>query len=307
MIDLARLEGIATFVEVADAGSFTRAGERLGLGRSAVGKTIARLEARLGVRLFNRTTRSLSLTDEGSRFRESCLKALAELESAEASLAERTSAAAGTLRIEIPVLFGRQWVLPVLLEIARAHPRLRLDVAFANRRADLTTEGIDLAVRIGALDDVAGLAARRLGTQTTQLCASPAYLDRAGRPGTLAELAGHDCLVERRQARPTPWRLVDSAGRSHVAAVGGPLALDRADAIADAVIAGHGIACLPRWLVAPMLRAGVLETVLPEMTSDALPIHAVWPLQRPMPLRLRVVLDALFDRFLPTPPWDDTA
>jgi DNA-binding transcriptional LysR family regulator len=306
MISASRFEGIVAFVETAEAGSFTAAAERLGLTRSAVGKSIARLEARLGTRLFHRTTRSLSLTDEGVRFRESCLLALAELDGAEANLAARSDEPAGLLRIEIPVLFGRQWILPLLLDLSARHPRLELDIGFSNRVADLTAEGIDLGVRIGALDDASGLIARRLGTQTTQLCAAPAYLARAGRPRTIDDLAQHACITERRRGQPSGWRLTDHAGKVRTIPVSSRLALDRSDAVAEAVLAGHGIGCLPCWLVAPALRAGTLETVLPEVSSDALPIHALWPAQRPLPLKLRVVVDALVEKFLPVAPWDVT-
>jgi DNA-binding transcriptional LysR family regulator len=299
-----RLEGIAAFVAVAEAGSFTRAGENLGLTRSAVGKSVARLEARLGTRLFNRTTRSLSLTDEGARFHESCLRALAELETAEADLAERAGEPSGRVRIDLPVLFGRQWVLPLLLDLSARHPRLAFDIGFSNRMSDLTAEGIDIGVRIGELGDAAGLVARRLGTQTTRLCASPAYLARAGTPESIADLARHACVLERRRGGAPHWRLTDGAGRTQEIAVAGKLMLDRSDAAADAVMAGHGIGCLPGWLVAPAIRAGTLVAVLPEITSDALPIHALWPAQRPLPLRLRVVVDALVERFLPVAPWE---
>lgn len=305
MFSPSRFEGIAAFVETAEAGSFTAAAQRLGLTRSAVGKSIARLEARLGTRLFHRTTRSLSLTDEGVRFRESCLRALAELDGAEASLAERSGEPAGRLRIEIPVLFGRQWILPLLLDLSARHPRLELDIGFSNRVADLTAEGIDLGVRIGELDDASGLVARRLGTQTTQLCAAPAYLERAGRPWTIDDLASHACIFERRRGGQSGWRLTDREGATRVVAVSSRLSLDRSDAVADAVVAGHGIGCLPGWLVGQALRAGTLETVLPDISSDALPIHALWPAQRPLPLKLRVVVDALVERFLPVAPWDE--
>ncbi|MCX5497473.1 LysR family transcriptional regulator [Kaistia dalseonensis] len=305
MINRERFEGIAAFVETAEAGSFTRAAARLGLTRSAVGKSIARLEARLAVRLFNRTTRSLSLTDEGARFRESCLRILAELDAAEDSLAARRAEPAGLVRIDLPVLFGRQWVVPLLLELSAQHPGLEFDVNFSNRVADLTAEGIDLGVRIGALDDAAGLIARRLGTQTTILCAARTYLDRHGRPGGIEDLAGHAFILERARGGSAPWRLTDTSGKARNVTVRGRLAFDRSDAIADAVLAGHGIGRLPGWLVATALRAGTIETVLPGFSSDEMPIHALWPAPRALPLKVRVVVDALVARFQPVAPWDD--
>lgn len=200
-----RLSGISAFVAAVDAGSFAGAAERLHLTRSAVAKRIARLEARLGVRLFHRTTRSQHLTDEGETFYQRCIKVLSELSEAEDELSAGTQSPMGKLRVTMPVQIGRQCIAPVLLAMAKAHPQLRLEMAFSDRRVDLIEEGYDLAVRSGRLDDTPGLKARSLGEQTMILCASPGYLAEYGTPRTFAELADHERLMYGRGGNLYEW------------------------------------------------------------------------------------------------------
>lgn len=303
MISSERLNGIRAFVQAADAGSFSRAAVQLGLSKSTVGKAIARLEQRLQVRLFQRTTRSLALTEEGRAFHESCTRALAELEGAEAVLAARAQVPTGRLRVDLPVLFGRRWVLPALLDLATRHEALEIEAAFSSRRADFTEDRIDLAVRIGDLDDTTGLTARRLGLQRLVLCASTAYLARHGRPAAVGDIARHQGIAVLRDHRADPWLLAEGGKPPRPVAPPGRLRLGSVDAVADAALAGHGLAQLPLWLVADDLRRGALEAVLPDCEPPGLPIHALWPTAQPMTARLRTAIDALVDCFLPTPPW----
>ena len=191
MISNERFAGIRAFVQAVEAGSFSRAAQQLGMSPSSVGKAVARLEQRLDVRLFHRTTRSLSLTDEGLAFHDSCVRALAELEQAESTLAERRIQPAGRLRIAVPVLLGRDWVMPLLLQLAADYPALEIEARFSNQPVDFAEQGCDLAVRIGLLDDSASLAARQLGVQKLVVCAAPAYLARHGAPVTPQALNGH--------------------------------------------------------------------------------------------------------------------
>ena len=184
-----RLQGIDAFVQAVEAGSFAQAAERMRLTRSAVGKSIARLERRLGVRLFHRTTRRQSLTEDGQAYYERCKRALAELEDAEAALDNGRREPSGRLRVSVPVLFGRHCVAPVLTRLARQYPRLEVEIAFSDRVVDLLEEGFDLAVRVGDLRDSSTLAARRLGTQHLAICAAPSYLDAHGWPRTIEELS----------------------------------------------------------------------------------------------------------------------
>jgi DNA-binding transcriptional LysR family regulator len=190
-----RLGGIAAFVQAAESGSFALAAQRLNLTRSAVGKSIARLEQRLGMRLFHRTTRRQNLTDDGQAFYESCLRALRELENAEAALESGRQVPSGRLRVSMAVVFGRHCVAPILTRLAAGHPALELDLSFNDRPVDLIEDGFDLAVRGGAIADQDGLMMRRLGEQRMNVVATPGYLARHGTPQSLADLAAHDGVV----------------------------------------------------------------------------------------------------------------
>lgn len=294
MID--RLDGISLFVQVAEAGSFALAGDRIGLSRSAVGKGIARLEARLGTRLFHRTTRSQSLTEAGQAFYERCRRILAELEAAEADLDGGRSAPSGRLKVTAPVLVGRRCVAPVLLDLVRRHPVLRLEMSFTDRPADLVEDGFDLAVRVGPLPDVAGLAARPVGRITAAICAAPAYLERHGTPRTLEDLPGHALLVYGRAGRLTPWRFPEPDGRLRDLAVDGPVRFDDLEAIADAAEAGAGVTWLPCWLIADRLRDGRLVRLFPDRPGFTFDVHALWPQGRYLPSKTRAAIDALAAR-----------
>ena len=296
--------GIAVFMQVVQAGSFTLAAERLDMSKSGVAKSIARLEATLRVQLFQRTTRRLSLTDEGRQFSEGCLRASAELESAQGAVTARRQTLSGRLRIDLPVVFGRRWVLPALLEIAGEHPALDLDVSLTDRRVDLVEDGVDLVIRIGPLQDSATLVARPLGVQQAVLVAHSDYLARHGPPQTLDDLHRHACITFGSGGQTRPWHFLDPKGRSQPLAVRGRLGLNHSEAILDAVMAGHGIALLSDWLVADQLRAGRLVQVLPEVRTEGFPIHAVWQKSQHLSARVRHVVDLLAERFVPTEPWD---
>lgn len=287
-----RLSGVFTFVQAAEAGSFAAAAQRMGVTRSAVGKSIARLEEQLGVRLFHRTTRSQSLTDDGQVFYERCSRALAELEAASAALDAGRRAPSGRLRVSVPVLFGRSCVAPILLDVARRYPRLSLEVLFSDRCVDLVEKGVDLAVRGGPLADRAGLTSRRLGTQVMVVCAAPAYLAERGRPRSLADLEHHQCLAYGGR----PWRFLDAEGRKQEVEIASRIRFDDMEAIAGAAAAGAGLAWLPSWLVADRIRSGALARVLDDVPGLGCEIYAVWPQTRHLPSKVRVVVDALVAR-----------
>ncbi|PTQ12714.1 LysR family transcriptional regulator [Sphingomonas oleivorans] len=292
MVD--RLSGISIFVQAAEAGSFARAADRIGLSRSAVGKAIARLEERLGTRLFHRTTRGQSLTDDGQAFHERCLRVLAELEAAEAVLDDGGRSPSGMLRVSAPVLLGRRCVAPILLDLVRRHPQLELDLGFSDQLVDLVEERVDLAVRVGPLPDRAGLMARMLGTFRMVVCAAPAYLAERGAPLTPADLADHDCLpYAYRGGRVEPWRLTGPDGRLEEIQPRSRIRLNDLDAIAEAAMAGAGLACLPCWLVADRVRAGDLAILFGKYRATGSEVHAVWPQARHLPSRVRATIDEL--------------
>ncbi|MFL4555046.1 LysR family transcriptional regulator [Yersinia kristensenii] len=303
MISSERLNGIRAFVQAVDAGGFSRAAEQLGLSRSTVGKAVARLEERLSVRLFQRTTRSLSLTDEGRIFYADCVRALAALDAATTQLAARAVAPSGRLRISLPVLFGQQWVTPVLLTLADKYPALEIEALFSNQRVDFAEAGIDLAVRIGETGDAIGLTARKLGEQQQVLCGSTAYFTAYGYPQDWQELTEHRTIGQLQNGHNEPWRLWDNHGQVHWMSPVSRLRFDNLAAVATAALAGQGVALLPRWLVGDALRSGQLQEILPGSTGPGLPINVVWLKGGVMPARLRVAIDALVGAFTPHSPW----
>lgn len=288
-----RLNGVATFVAVVEAGSFALAAQRLAVTRSAVAKTIAKLEQRLKVRLFHRTTRKQSLTEDGSAYYERCARALAELDAAEESFENGRSAPMGKLRITAPVLFGRRCIAPIMLDLSRRYPGLQLEMSFVDRVLDLVQEGFDLAIRIGTLPDSSHLVARRLGAQRMGICAAPEYIKQHGRPRTARELQDHTGIQYVSGGRPVPWRVHSGSGGSVDAQLRSRLGFDDLQAIADAAIAGAGLAWLPCWLSGPEVAAGRLAMIMNSDQVVATEIHAVWPRMHYLPLRVRVAVDAL--------------
>lgn len=277
-----RLKGIATFVAVANAGSFTAAAERLNLTNSAVSKSVARLEERLGMRLFERTTRSLSLTEEGKTYLTVCVRILTELEDAETALASQRIEPAGPLRIDVPATFGRLHVLPLVLAFAEQHPKLRPRLTFTDRFVDILEEGIDLAVRIGGPQAwPAGLAHRYLGTERVVFCAAPAYLERHGTPRGFEDLASHACILfGRGDGSTSPWLFVDEQGQPETRVIEARLVIGNGEAQVAAVTRGHGIAQLATWLIKKELASGELVEILPHMATHGLALHLAWPRSR---------------------------
>ncbi|WP_454694341.1 LysR family transcriptional regulator [Achromobacter aegrifaciens] len=295
MIPSERLKGIEAFVTTADAGSFTAAADRLNLTASAVGKSVARLEARLRTRLFERSTRRLALTDAGSAYYRTCVRVLAELQEAEAVLAAQRQEPVGRLRVDLPATFGRRVALPLLLQFARRHPQLRPYMSFTDRFVDLAEEGIDVAVRIGGPQQWApGLGHRYLGSERVIFCASPQYLARRGTPLTADDLAQHDAVAYgRADGEPPAWRIAQGAGPASLRPIDGVMALDSAEAQVDAVAAGFGIAQLATWLAADALRDGRVVEVLPQLATEGLPLYLVWPLSKQLLPKVDAVVEML--------------
>lgn len=298
-----KLQAISAFVHSVETGSFSAAAARMGVSKSATGKNVARLEERLGVRLLNRTTRSLSLTSEGQAYYQSCLKVLEELNTAEALLASRKRAVSGTLRINLPISFGRLYAMPVLMRVAERNPELDLDVSFTDRRVDLVEEGIDLVVRLGDPGNYANLIGRRIGTQRSIICASPAYLERRGHPVSVEDLSQHDCLAFARDGRPLPWAVTDRDGMPRSLSIRPRHTVSHGEALRDAAVSGMGVACLSTWLAAEDIKLGHLRVLpIPTPPEDA-PITALWPGSRDLSPKVRVVVDAFIGAFLSSPPW----
>jgi DNA-binding transcriptional LysR family regulator len=290
-----RLIGVNVFVEAVEAGGFSTAAARLNLSRSAVGKTIARLERRLGARLFHRTTRSQSLTEDGQIFYERCRRALEELQAGEAMLDSGRREAVGRLRVSMPVLFGRRCVAPILMRLAQRCPRLQLDLNFSDRLVDLIEDGFDLAIRNGTLAESAGLTTRRVAQQRMTVCAAPAYLAAHGAPLAIEDLSDHDAITYtfRQYGRAFTWTFPREGQRPVEIAAKTRMSFDDLEAIADAAAAGLGLAWLPCWLVRERLRSGALVRVLGDQPGLVIDSHALWPQTPHLPLRVRLAIDAL--------------
>ena len=291
-----KLGGISVFVEVVEAGGFSAAASGLNLTRSAVGKTIARLEERLGVRLFHRTTRSQSLTEEGRFFYERCLRALEEIKIGEALLEAGKQTVRGKLRVSMPVIFGRQCIAPILISLLDDHPELELDLSFNDRIIDLLEDGYDLAIRNGPLKDDQDMMARLVAHQRLTVCASPDYLAKHGTPQSLEDIPKHVGIIYGRQDKhrtwvfPTddePWRQVQPKSR---------MRLDDLATICDVAIEGAGLVWLPCWMVREHVAAGRLVRVLTDVRPVIFQSHAIWPRSPVMLPKVRLAIDALVAR-----------
>lgn len=269
----ASLDDLALFVEVARTRSFTLAGKRLGVPSATLSRRIAAMEKRLGVRLFDRTTRRVALTPAAQRYLDRCAHLVDEARLAEDALRESAAAPSGHLRVSMPVDLGTFWVGPLLPEFARQNPGVTLDVELSARNVDFVAERVDVALRLGAVKAEL-LIARKLGAIKQALFAAPAYLDRRGRPSHPAELGGHDCLHLGTAARPTRWRLID-AKQSCEVEIRGRFGLNNIGLMRLLAERGMGIAMLSPLLARDSVSAGRLEPVLATFAAPGLPLHAL--------------------------------
>lgn len=298
-----RIGDIALFLRVLDLGSISAAARSLDLSVAVASQRLKRLERDLGVRLLHRTTRQLHPTPEGLVLAEQGRALVEDLESLADGLRRTGSGVAGTLRVTMSSTFGRLYVSPLLPEFLALHPAVRVSVDLNDQKVDLVSTGMDLAIRIGALDD-SSLVARRLTTNRRVLCASPDYLRVHGTPKTPAELALHECvLLVGSQGRQDVWRLQDG-DREVAVRVSGRLESNQGELLRDASVAGLGIALHSTWHINGDLRAGRLQVVLPDHPPADTGIHAVMPQRRLVPPRVRAFVDFLAHKFGEVPPWE---
>ena len=297
------LADIAVFVRVVERGSFTLAADELELSRAVVSKYVSRLEERLGARLLHRTTRRLSLTEAGAALFEASRGAIERIEEAEGAVAQLQSEPRGRLRVSAPMSFGILHLGPAIAEFARTHPRVSLDMRLDDRFVNLVEEGIDVAVRIGALTD-SSLVARRLAGTRTLVCAAPSYLARHGEPETPEDLAAHDCLIYSYLSTANVWRFTARDGREIPVAVNGRFRINNGIVLGEAAVAGHGILMTPSFYVGPMLRDGRLKRILADYRLPELGIHAVYPERAQVPPKVRAFVDFLAQRFGRKPEWE---
>ncbi|WP_238578733.1 LysR family transcriptional regulator [Inquilinus limosus] len=287
------LGALDAFVRAAESRSFTAAGRQLGVSSSAIGKAVARLEERLGVRLLHRSTRSVTLTPEGALFLERCRRIFSEIETAEAELAQTRGAPRGRLRVSLPL--AGMLMMPTLGAFMREYPEIELDLDFTDRLVDVIEEGFDAVIRAGEVGD-SRLMSRILGVFRLQLVAAPAYLARRGVPRVPEELAGHACLQHRfaTSGRFEPWPL----RRAGIALPSSAVANTIEPLIAMAE-QGLGIACLPDFAIRRQIGDGTLVVVLAEHTAHEGVFRLLWPSSRYPAPKLRVFIDFLAKHLFP--------
>lgn len=284
------LDKIVAFTAAARRQSFAGAAKELGLDPSLLSRRIRRLEEALGVRLFVRTTRKISLTEAGERYLSRVGDVLEQLEAAGLEAAELASEPQGVLRVSLPISFGQMVVAPMLSGFVEAYPRIRLDLSFTNRRIDLVTEGYDLAIRMGDPRD-SSLSMRRIGNYQEILVAAPAYLAQMGEPRKPADLADHRCLSFTGNAHWPDWHLSDGSTTVRLRPEG-PITSDSSEVLVTAAIDGSGIVLTPDWMATKALGAGHLARILPQWHGvSAGLIQALLPPGRMLPAKTRVFLD----------------
>lgn len=289
-----RIDCLRAFVCTLDGGSFSAAAKELGIGQPAISKRIAMMESEFGTQLFLRTTRKLKPTAEAHRLYALARQIIGTFDTAKSSVDEATPRLTGTLRIGVPSSFGRRYMMPIVADYIRTYPEVRVDIRFNERFVNLVEEGIELALRIGHLES-STLIARRIGTVQRYLVATPTYLHGRPMPRTPADLKSHQCIVYSRMSPTHEWTFDSEHGR-HVASVDGPILVDDADAMQEAVMHHLGIAILPDWNAAVGLRSGELEHLMSDYAITTLPLHAVYPETHWMSLRARSFLDLLIKR-----------
>jgi DNA-binding transcriptional LysR family regulator len=290
-----KYQAMRVFTAVVDAGSFVAAADALGMSKAAVSRHVSDLEQRLGVRLLHRTTRRLSLTQEGEVFVARCRDILAGIEASEAEVSTRASVASGLLKVSVPVSFGITHLAPLWSEFLQAHPGVSLDVQLSDRVVDLVDEAFDLAVRIARLPD-SSLVSQRLASTRLVLCASPQYLARRGAPGAPSDLAGHDVMGYSLLSIADQWQFTGPHGPVSVR-VRPRLWTNNGDTCVAAAVDGCGIVLQPTFLVAAGLASGRLVEVLPQYRSIELGVYAVYPTRRFVLPKVRALLAFLSAKF----------
>ena len=298
------LQEMAVFAKVVAAGSLSAAARELGSSPAVISRRLAALESRLGVRLVNRTTRTLNLTVEGSRYYEACTRVLADIQEADAEVAAGRVEPRGALKVALPASFGHQHVAPLIPKFAERYPKVELALSLSDRNVNVMDEGFDVAVCIADLRD-SSLAARRLAPNRRVVCASPAYLAAHGTPRTPEDLAKHSCLVV--SDFTANWEYKTRDGRSTSVRVQGRYACDNWEVLRQWALAGLGIALKSTWDVYRQLEDGSLVVLLPEYTFHSdVAIYAVYPHRRFLPAKTRVFIEFLAESFGPDPFWDRT-
>lgn len=294
--DMRRIAEIETFLAVVEQGNLTAAARHLDRPLQSVSRSLATLERGIGVELVRRTTHRAQVTEAGQTFYQRVKPALAEIAEAALEAANRGAVPAGTLRFGASVLFAPRYLVPLIARFMARYPQVAVDLRLSDHFVDLVREGLDLAIRIGDLDD-SDLKAKHLGALRRVVFAAPGYLDVRGRPLHPADIAAHDCVLRGTDPEPNRWGFVIDGKVTHVRAYG-RFRVDDTAAVHAAVAAGLGLGNAPLWQVRPLLQQGAVELLLCDYELPPVPIHAVWPSTKLLAARTRLFIDELAARLI---------
>jgi DNA-binding transcriptional LysR family regulator len=297
-----RLNSMSIFVEVVNGESFTAAAEKTGFSRSQVSKSVNQLEAYLGTRLLNRTTRRISLTETGRIYYERCKAILNDIEEVEGIAGEQASKPHGRLTISAPTSFGTLHLNEAIPQYMKLYPQVQISLSLADRFIDVVAEGFDLAIRIAELED-SSLIARKIAPCNRVFCASPDYLNRYGTPKVPQDLAIHQCLIYSNDLKPDTWILHGPNGTESIK-VNGPICADNGDILKSATVSGLGVSLLPTFIAGPDLGSGRLTQVLADYCPPEISVYVVFPSRRYLSAKVKTFVDFLSGYFGDTPSWD---
>jgi len=290
------LDGIKTVIAVVETGSFTAASERLGMSKALVSKYIGEVEDSLGVRLLNRSTRRLALTEAGQRYYDSALPLLEEFEEMVDSVTGEQSSPRGLLRISVPVTFGEMSLAPLIPKFLNQYPDIGVDLQLSDKMIDMLEEGIDVVIRIGSVDD-SSLIAKHIQTLPLVLCASPEYIKSHGRPKLPEELAQHQCIVDSNFRIGKHWPIICPNNITTSVEVNSRIMANSPRAVKEIALAGGGIGMIPRFIVQDSLDDGRLEEILPTYRTLEFGLFAIYPHRRYLSRKVRCFIDFLVAEF----------
>ena len=283
-------EGVSEFVSVAQTSSFTGASKILGISTAQVSRQISALENRLNTKLFYRTTRKVSLTEEGSVYYRHCRQVMAGLEDAERAISNLRNTPQGLVKLTAPVTYGEKYIMPLVIDFMAQYPEVEVSVVLTNQTLDLVEGGYDLAIRLGKLGD-SSMMAKRLTNRTQYVCASPKYLEKFGIPHSLSELKQHNCLV----GNTEHWRFIES-GKEKSIRVSGSLTCNSGYGLRDAGIKGLGLIKLPDYYIGEDLKSGDLVSILESYQEPEEGIWALYPQNRHLSPKVRLLVDFLAEQ-----------
>ena len=300
---MGQLEDMAMFVRVVDAGSITKAAEQLDVAKSAVSRRLKQLEARLNTQLISRTTRNSTVTEAGQKYYQQACSILSEVEVLNEKISGVTSQLEGTMRLTAPLSFGLMHLDQIIHNYALQHPQLNFELDFSDRQVDLVEEGYEMAIRIGKLQD-SSHQAKRLTVIRMVLCASPEYIVQAGMPNSIEALKQHSFLQYGLQSKQGELLLIDPSGQRHKVEPSSRIKANNGNFLVDMAIKGHGIVCVPTFIAYQSLAKGELVPVMEDYQFPTLNAYAVYPKNRFLSQRCRLLIDHIIEQIGDEPYWD---